>query len=207
MRVRIILVDDHKILLEGLVLLMEKQPDLEVVAQAEDGQQAIKLARQLSPDVIIMNVNMPVLGGIDATRRILVENPRVKVLALSASANKQLVLEMIDAGACGYLLKQASFSALLEAIRTITAERYENTRTTGIIFDDRLRKDILSDRERQVLRLLGEGKSTKDTALQLSLSAKTVETHRRQIMKKLNSFSVAELTKYAVQEGLTRLDA
>jgi DNA-binding NarL/FixJ family response regulator len=207
MSIRIILVDDHKIMLEGLVSLIEKQPDLEVVAQAEDGQQAIKLARELSPDVIIMDVNMPGLGGIDATRQILAENPLVKILALSGHSSRQFVVEMIDAGACGYVLKQASFSDLLEAIRTVAAGRYENTRTTGIILDKSLREDTLTDRERQVLRLVAEGKSSKETALRLSLSVKTVETHRRQLMNKLKIFSVAELTRYAVREGLIPLDA
>jgi DNA-binding NarL/FixJ family response regulator len=207
MSIRIILVDDHKIMLEGLVSLIEKQPDLEVVAQAEDGQQAIKLARELSPDVIIMDVNMPGLGGIDATRQILAENPLVKILALSGHSSRQFVVEMIDAGACGYVLKQASFSDLLETIRAVAAGRYENTRTTGIILDKSLRKDNLTDRERQVLRLVAEGKSSKETALRLSLSVKTVETHRRQLMNKLKIFSVAELTRYAVREGLIPLDA
>jgi len=207
MSIRIILVDDHKIMLEGLASLIEKQPDLEVVAQVEDGQQAIKLARELSPDVIIMDVNMPGLGGIDATRQILAENPLVKILGLSGHSSRQFVVEMIDAGARGYVLKQASFADLLEAIRTVASGRCENTRTTGIILDNGLGKDNLTDRERQVLRLLAEGKSSKETALRLSLSVKTVETYRRQIMNKLKIFSVAELTRYAVREGLIPLDA
>jgi DNA-binding NarL/FixJ family response regulator len=216
MPTKVLLVDDHAIIRQGLSSLLEKQQDIEVVGGVEDGRQAIDSVRRLSPDLVIMDISMPNLNGIDATRKIAEEIGNVKIIALSIHSSKRFVAEMLKAGASGYILKDCLFDELIEAIKTVLGGGiYLSPKITGIVIDDyvqRLSKQsqpngpILSEREREVLQLLAEGKSTKQIALSLHVSAKTIESNRRNIMDKLRINSVAELTKYAIREGLTTLE-
>jgi len=216
MSIRILLADDHGIIRQGLHSLLEQQSDIKVVGEAEDGRKAVALVRELAPDIVIMDITMPNLNGVDATRRIVEEFPKVKVIALSIHSNKRFVADMLRAGALGYILKECLFDELVQGIRTVAGGNiYLSPRITDVVVDDykgRLSKtadtplSILTNREHEVLQLLAEGKSTKQIALELHVSVKTIEANRRQIMEKLNIHSVAELTKYAVREGLTSLE-
>ena len=195
---------------------MEKENDLEVIGMADNGRQALKLTRRLKPDVVIMDIAMPELNGIDATRQILDEVPGVKVIALSMHSEKQFVEGMLRAGVMGYLLKESAFEELIKAIRIVCAgKKYLSPDVTDIVLRDYLSppdgKDIeqasdLTLREREVLQLLAEGRATKKIAERLNISVKTVESHRKNIMDKLNLHTVAELTKYAVRRGLTSIE-
>ncbi|MHC4753848.1 MAG: response regulator [Planctomycetota bacterium] len=215
MTIRIIIADDHQITREGLVSLLEEQPDMHVVAQARDGRQAVSLAKKDNPDVVIMDVSMPELNGMEATRQIIYENKDAKVIALSMHSDSLFVAEMLKSGASGYLLKDCAFEELANAIRVVyEGKKYLSPGISGLVVDGYVynilnpkpaASDILSDREREVLQLIAEGQSTKGIALKLHISAKTVETHRRQIMNKLDIFNVADLTKYAIRKGLTSL--
>jgi DNA-binding NarL/FixJ family response regulator len=215
MSVRIILAEDHRITREGLVNLLQERPDMEVVGEAENGREAVRLARELSPDLVIMDVTMPDLNGIDATRIITSGSNNTKVIALSMYSDKQFVQGMMQAGASGYLLKDCAFEELVSAIQAvIQGDTYLSPGIAGIVVQDYLNKlttdrssadTVLTNREREVLQLIAEGNSTKEIAARLTVSVKTVETHRRQIMEKLGIFSIAELTKYAIREGLTSL--
>ena len=216
MSIKVLLVDDHAIIREGLRSLLEKQPDLEVVADADDGRRAIELVRELSPDVVIMDVTMPRLGGIEATRQITGEFPAVKVIALSIHSRRRFVADMLSAGASGYILKECLFDELVQAIRAVSeGGRYLSPRITDVVVDDYVKRlssgdesplRSLTGREREVLQLVAEGKSTKEISMELHVSTKTIEANRRQIMEKLDIQSVAELTKYAIREGLTSLE-
>jgi len=216
MSIRILLADDHKITRQGLRSLLEKQPDMEVVAEAEEGRTAVRLVRELVPNVVIMDVSMPDLNGMQATRKIVAEFPNVKIIALSMHSDSLFVIEMLKSGASGYLLKDCAFEDLERAIRTVVADKtYLSPTISSVVVDDYLHRlsradfadsEVLTDREREVLQLMAEGKSTKRIALELHISAKTVETHRRQIMNKLDIHTVAELTKYAIRKGLTSLE-
>jgi len=216
MSIRILLADDHKITRQGLRSLLEKQPDMEVVAEAEEGRTAVRLVRELVPNVVIMDVSMPDLNGMEATRQIVGEFPNVKIIALSMHSDSLFVTEMLRSGASGYLLKDCAFEELERAIRTVVADKtYLSPSISGLVVDDYLHRlskadfsdsEVLTDREREVLQLMAEGKSTKQIALRLHISVKTVETHRRQIMNKLDIHTVAELTKYAIRKGLTSLE-
>ncbi len=212
MTTRVLLADDHKILRQGLQTLLQNEPDIEVVGQADNGRGAIELAKELRPDVVIMDVAMPDVGGVGATRELVNAVPTAKVVALSMHSDRRFVTGMLSAGASGYLLKDSAFEELALSIRAVMrGELYLSAGITGVVVDElvgpRLAKEpLLSTRETEVLRLLAAGKRTADMARELEVSVKTIETHRRQIMHKLGLHSVAELTKYAVREGLTSLD-
>lgn len=216
MSIRILLADDHKITRQGLRSLLDENDDMEVLAEAENGRDAIELARKLNPDVIIMDVSMPDLNGVEATRQIIQDNHDVRVIALSMHSDTLFVSEMLKSGASGYLLKDCAFQELEQAIRTVTdGKAYLSPSISGVVVEDYLHRlskadmstsGVLTDREREVLQLIAEGQSTKQVALKLHISAKTVETHRRQIMNKLDMHTVAELTKYAIRKGLTALE-
>ena len=216
MSIRILLADDHKITRQGLRSLLDKQQDMEVVAEAEDGRTAVRLVGELSPNVVIMDVTMPDLNGVEATRQIVSQSPDVKIIALSMHSDTLFVTEMLRSGASGYLLKDCAFEELSRAIHAVVAGKtYLSPSVSGVVVDDYLHRlskadfsdsQVLTDREREVLQLLAEGKSTKQIALKLHISVKTVETHRRQMMNKLDIHTVAELTKYAIRKGLTSLE-
>ena len=216
MSVRILLVDDHKIMRDGLRVLLAEQSGMEVVAEAENGRKAKRMTRKLNPDVIVMDIGMPDMNGIDATCQIKAENPGVKVIALSMHSERQFVVGMVKAGVAGYLLKDCAFEELAGAIRTVIDNQfYLSPPIAGTVIKDytnRSSTEGLSDsptltaREREVLQLIAEGRKTRQIANRLNLSVKTVETHRRNIMGKLDIHSTAELTKFAIREGLTALD-
>jgi DNA-binding NarL/FixJ family response regulator len=213
MKKRILLADDHKIVRDGMRALLEKQPDMEVVAETEDGLSTVETALRLKPDIVIMDITMPGLNGIEATRKIVQEAREIKVLALSMHSDKRFVQEMFKAGACGYCPKDSAFDEIASAIRAVMSNQvYLSPKVTDLIIKDFVTGEksggpsafsVLSDREREVLQLIAEGKSTKQAAAILGIGEKTVETHRRQLMLKLDIHSVAELTKYALREGLT----
>jgi DNA-binding NarL/FixJ family response regulator len=209
---RILLVDDHPIFRSGLRALLSAEPDLSVVGEASNGHTAIELVVQFAPDIVIMDLRMPDLNGIDAARRAIAACPSVKVIGLSASADVKSAAEMLRAGAAGYVVKEMAYESLIGAIRQVLAgnvyfEPAVIGRITGRTADGAGWKSsvfqILSTREREVLQLISEGRATKQIATALRLSLKTVETHRRNIMTKLGIDSIAELTKYAIREGLT----
>jgi DNA-binding NarL/FixJ family response regulator len=201
---------------QGLKALIKEQTDMEVVGEAEDGWQVIDLARKLCPDAIVMDISMPNLNGVEATRQILEENPTTKIIALSMYPHKRYVTEMLKAGASGYVLKSYLFDELVKALNAASAgEHYLSPQITDVLVADVVNKSAasggsglekLTPRERQVLQLIAEGLSTKQVALQLSISPKTADANRREIMKRLDIHSIAELTKYAIREGLTSAD-
>ncbi len=213
--IRILLADDHRILRSGLRGLLEKQAGFDVVAEAENGRDAVKKCRKLLPDIVIMDITMPDLNGVEATRQIVSETPQTKVIVLSVHSEQHFVSEVLKAGASGYLLKDCGFEEVNSAIDTvISGEAYLSPRITTVVRDDYLQHLTRSDtasppaltaREREVLQLIAEGNSTKEIAYSLNVSVKTIEAHRQRIMEKLNLRSVAELTKYAIREGLTSL--
>ncbi|HEX7862419.1 MAG TPA: response regulator transcription factor [Verrucomicrobiae bacterium] len=216
MSVRIVIADDHKLMREGLSSLLAQQTGMQVVGQATNGREAVQLTEREVPDVVVMDVSMPDLNGIDATRQIISRSPKTKVIALSMHSDRQFVAEMFRAGARGYLLKDSAFEELTSAIVRVTEDAtYIAPKISGFQFDEEkareenvefLMKPRLSEREREVLQMMAEGKGTKEIAADLHLSAKTVETHRQHLMDKLEIYSVAELTKFAIREGLTTLD-
>jgi DNA-binding NarL/FixJ family response regulator len=215
MQMKILLADDHEIIRNGLRSLIEKESGLEVIGEAENGRMAIHLARDLKPDVVVMDIGMPDLNGIEATRQITTEVPGVKVLALSMHTDRRFVTGMLKAGASGYMLKDGAFEELIHAIRLVASNRiYISPGISSVLVDDLRHPSqdkvpslpALTAKEREVLQLVAEGKGTKEIASQLNVSVKTVETHRQHIMEKLDIHSIAELTKYAVREGLTFLE-
>ncbi len=215
MSIKIMVVDEHKILREGLSTLITKQPNMEIIGEARDGREALELLGKLSPDLILMDVTMPNLNGIEATRKIKSKNPEIEIIALSLHSDRRYVLGMIDAGASGYLLKECAFEELVRAINTVMSKKkYLSPGISDILIEEYVKKTTqekptiyskLTPREREILQLIAEGKNTKEIARYLFISVKTVETHRRHIKKKLKVQSVAELTKIAIREGLTVL--
>ncbi len=216
-KIRILLADDHKIIREGLMALIRQQKNMDVVGEAEDGREAVNLAQEHDPDVVIMDVAMPGLNGMEATRQILSDGPDTKIIALSMHSDRRFVAEMLKAGARGYLLKDSAFEEMVIAVKEVMAGKtYLSPTVAGMVVDDYVRRisfpagtdtsiPRLTPREREVLQMIAEGKSTKEVAAELTISVKTVETFRRQIMNKLDIHSIAELTKFALREGLTSL--
>lgn len=217
MSVRVLLVDDHTMLREGLRAVLAGERDVEVVGEAATGREALEKVRELAPDVVLMDVTMHDLNGVEATRQIRRESPRTRVVALSTHGDKRYVLGMLDAGAVGYVLKVSAYDELRRAIRTAVAGKvYLSPEIADVVvaarrargeFQEPSGLDVLGAREREVLQLLAEGHTSGEIAQRLGVSTSTVETHRRNIMRKLDLHSVAELTKFAIREGLTPLDA
>jgi len=213
MGLRIILADDHKLMREGLRSLLESEPDMTVIAEAEDGISAVKLAAKLSPDIILMDISMPGLNGIEATLQILAGNASIKVIALSMNTERRMVSQMLNAGVSGYVLKDNAFEDLVRAIHIVAANSiYLSPKVSEIVIKDYVQRvpkeefsliSLLTSKEREVLQLLTEGKKPKDIAVIHNMSLKTAEAHRQQIMTKLDIHSIAELTKFAVREGIT----
>jgi two-component system, NarL family, response regulator NreC len=213
MPIRILLADDHALVRDGVRALLEKQPDMLVVGEAGDGREAAQLAEEHKPDVVVMDIAMPNLNGIDATRRILTAHPQTAVVILSMHQDESYVLRSLKAGAKGYLLKDSLRSDVLEAIRAVAQGRsYLTRKVSRMMQEDYIREleqrgledtyDLLTDREREVLQLAAEGKANKEIAAELSISLTTVETHRTHILQKLGLHSVPELILYAVRKGI-----
>lgn len=213
MSIRIVLADDHAIVRQGLARAIGQEGDIDVVGQASNGRTTIELVRELSPDILITDISMPDLNGVEATRQILRESPDMKVIALSMHSSRQFVMEMFKAGAVGYLLKDCDYDELVKAIHAVADGRiYVSPSIGDVIVDDLLKGkpsgtptafSVLTPREREVLQLMAEGNTTRQIAMQLFISPKTVEAHRLRVMNKLDIDNVAQLTKYAIQEGLT----
>jgi len=215
--IRILLVDDHELMRQGLRSILDREEGVEVVGEAASGRAAVELARTLSPDVVVMDVAMKDLNGIEATRQIRAECPRVKVLALSSHSDSRYVSAILDAGACGYVLKANAYDDLRRALEAARqGKSYLCADVTGAVVGAALSgterptesaRPSLSPREKEVLQLLAEGLTSSEIGKRLFVATTTVETHRRNIMRKLRIHSVADLTKYAIREGLTPLDS
>ena len=213
-KLRVMLADDHDLLRAGLRILLEREARFEVVAEAADGRTAVALALKQRPDIAVLDISMAGLNGIEAARQVRDAAPEVRIVALSMHSDRQFVTEMLKAGAAGYLLKSSAASELVMALEAVAAGKtYLSPAAASVVVDTMLKPPAapesafatLTAREREVLQLIAEGRTNKEIAQALTLSVKTVETHRGSLMNKLNLRSVAELTKYAVREGLTSL--
>ena len=213
MSIKILIADDQQLTREGIRSMLEREPDMEVLGEAEDGRSAARMARELGPDVILMDVCMPEMNGIVATTLILAEAPRIKVIALSMLDDRRFVSNMLRAGASGYLIKDCSFKELVRAIRRVVANKvYLSPGIMDVVVKDYVSPPAYSDspysshltiREKEVLQLVAEGHSTSQIANSLHVSVKTIESHRQNLMMKINAKGIAGLTKYAIREGLT----
>lgn len=217
MKIRILLVDDHPMMRAGLRAVIAKRPELVVVGEAGDGETALALARELDPEVVVMDVALPGLNGVEATRRLLAAQPGVKVIALSLHDDRRYVLAMLRAGAAAYLVKTSAAEQLIQAVDAVVAGQAFLSPEVATVAVEHLGlrnpgapgrppANSLTERQREVLRLLAEGKSSKEIAKDLGVATRTVESHRRDIMRKLDLHSVAELVKYAIREGLTAVE-
>jgi len=221
MSIRIVVADDHPVIREGLRALIETQPNMELVGEAGDGRTAVELAETLRPDVMVLDISMPDLNGIEAARQVLARCPQVKVIALSMHRDLASISKMLEAGASAYMLKTSGFAEIAHAIELVAeGHSYLAADIAGTVVTDYVRRladgqqaagqqatgAILTDREREVLQLLAEGRSTKQIAGHLHVSVKTVITHRQHIMDKLGFGSMADLVKYAIREGITSLE-
>jgi two-component system, NarL family, response regulator NreC len=213
---KILLADDHKVLRSGLRRILEEHPDLQVIGEAADGREAVDLADQLDPDIVVMDIGMPKLNGIEATRQILTRHPRVNVLILSMYSDESYLVQVLRAGARGYLLKDSAEEELIDAVRTVNSGvPFFSPKIAKLLVGDsmqRLRNEAASDtyelltpREREVLQLIAEGKSNKEVAASLFVSPTTVETHRARIMDKLDLHSTADIVLYAARKGIIQL--
>jgi DNA-binding NarL/FixJ family response regulator len=215
MPIRIIIADDHQLFREGLANLLADSVDIEILAQAENGNEAISKAKELEPDVVLMDIGMPVLDGVEATRKLFDELPSMKVIALSMHANKQYIKGMFEAGASGYLFKNCAYDELIKAIRTVyNGKKYLSDAITEIMIQDYLGKEEdlpqtdseLTERESEILKLIAEGVSVSDISDQLFVSIKTIGTHKQHILEKLNLKSTTDIVKYAIKKGIISLD-
>ena len=207
-RIRILLADDHAVVRQGFKMILSAQPDMEIVGEAGNGREAVTLAEQFKPDVVVMDVAMPELNGIEATRRLALSAPHTRVVALSMHKDSVYVREILRAGARGYLLKDSVAADLVHAVRAVASgEGYLSPAVSNAVLDDYRRHvtnpiDLLTSREREVLQMLAEGKTNKEIAGVLNLSVYTVDAHRGRIMEKLNLHSINELVRFAVRNGL-----
>jgi DNA-binding NarL/FixJ family response regulator len=216
MTITILLADDHKLVREGLCSMLEKETDMAVVAQTDNGREVARLADKLNPDIVVLDINMPDLNGIDAAKLIHKNNPDIRIIALSVHSGRRFVTGMLKAGAAGYLVKHCAYEELARAIRLVADNKfYLSPQIHGVVIKDCISNSpenqdafssILTPREREVLQLVAEGATSKDIAARLFVNIKTIYTHRQQIMTKLNLKNVAELTLFAVREGLVSID-
>jgi len=212
-QIRILLADDHSVMRTGLRLVLERQPDFEVVAEASDGRQAVALAQQHLPEVVVMDIGMPNLNGIEASRQLTAALPQTSIVILSMHSDESYVLRALKAGARGYLLKESAEPDLIAAVRAVHAGKaFFSPAVSRMLVEDYVRRlqdreiedsfELLTNREREILQLIAEGKSNKEMAAMLNLSLYTVETHRGNLMEKLNLHTVPELIMYAVRKGV-----
>ena len=216
-KIRVLLAEDHTIVRKGLRSLLDDEPDIEVVGEAEDGREAVQIAQDLLPDVVVMDISMPNLGGLEATRQIKKYISDIKVLILTVHANEEYILQVLRAGASGYLIKQAAPAELISAIHVAyQGESYLSPAISRAVIEDYVRRaegteDLdsyskLTSREREIMQLLAEGRSNREIAELLHISVKTVETHKANLMDKLDIHTVADLVRYAIQKGAIDLD-
>jgi two-component system response regulator NreC len=216
-KVKLLVADDHKIFRQGIKKLLEEEPDLQVVGEAADGREAVKKATELKPDVILMDIAMANLNGLEATKQIKKVLPSVKVIVVTMHKNEEYILQSFQAGASGFILKEGAVEELVSAIRSIHQDKsFLSPTISKTLIDAYLRKmetgktetpfDLLTDREREVLQLIAEGYTNREVAKSLFISVKTVEAHRAHIMQKLNIHDIAKLVKYAIQKGLVDLN-
>jgi two-component system response regulator NreC len=215
MSIKLVLADDHSLIRVGLQSLIEKETDLQIIGQASDGRQTVSLVQKLKPDIVIMDISMPGLNGIEATRQIKAIDENIKIIALSVHDEALYVRRMLKAGASGYLVKHSDFNELVEAIRAVTRDQlYLSPRISNELVHDYLKHlpddeatafSILSEREREILQLLAEGKTKQEIAKILFLSVKTVDSHRQNIMNKLSITTLSDLIRYAIREGISEL--
>jgi DNA-binding NarL/FixJ family response regulator len=216
MSIRVLLADDHSLVRAGIGLMIGQQTDMTVVGEADNGRSTVELARKLSPNIVLMDISMPDLNGIDATKQIIALSPAPSVIALTGHTDRRAIIEVLRAGASGYIVKDSPAEELMTAIRTVAQGKvYLSPSIAGGVLED-LRQHAppggsvefgsLSLREREVLQLMAEGKSTKQIASALKLSKKTVDNHRAHLMSKLKVSTLAELIKYAIREGLTSIN-
>jgi RNA polymerase sigma factor (sigma-70 family) len=212
-KIRLLLSDDHQLMRRGLRLMIEQQPDLTVVGEANDGREAVALAKSLKPDVVVMDIGMPNLNGIEAAQQITQSHPEIAVVMVSMHSDESYVLRALKAGAKGYLLKDSAEADVIKAVHAVAAGKsFFSPAVSKVLLDDYVRKlkrsrvedayDLLTPREREILQLIAEGKSNKDVANLLNLSVYTVETHRANLMEKLRLHGVPELILYAVRKGI-----
>jgi two-component system response regulator NreC len=216
-KIRVLIADDHTLVRQGLRMMIQPQQDMEVVGEASNGREAVERAAELDPDVVLMDLSMPIMNGLDAARHIIKTNPRIGVLILTMHLNEEYVFQALGAGAKGYIIKESSSEELIKAVRSVYRhETYIDPRIPREVIDQYIRranqhdtsgapKDILTPREREVLKLIAEGKSNKEIAQILDLSVKTVDVHRTNLMKKLNIHDVATLVKFAIKKGLIQV--
>jgi len=214
MAIQILITDDHQLFREGIVNLLAASPQIKVVGQAGNGQEAIEMTRILKPDVVIMDLSLPVLNGVDATRILHQELPDTGILVLSMHADKHFIKEALEAGASGYLFKNCTYSQLIEAINTVyQGKKYLSAKITEVLIDDYLNKDEdttgiqqeLTERESEILKLIAEGVSARDISAQLFISVKTVGTHKQHLLEKLKLKSTVDIIKYAIKKGIISL--
>jgi len=215
-KIKVLLAEDHTIVRQGLCALLEGEAGLEVIGEAEDGREAIQKVERLHPDVVVMDISMPALNGLEATRQIKERFPEVKVLILTMHANEEYVFQILRAGASGYVVKQAAVTELISAIQAVSqGDSYLSPAISKKVIEEYIRKaeamvensyDRLTDREREVLQLIAEGHSNREIAALLHLNVKTVENHRASLMDKLHIHSTAELTRYAIHKGVISLE-
>jgi two-component system, NarL family, response regulator NreC len=210
MAIKVLIADDHQLFREGLVNLITSAPDIEVIGEAKDGMEATKKAKKLKPDLILIDIGMPVMNGIEATRVIKKDDPQIKIIAVSMHSDRQFVKGVLEAGADGYLLKNCTYRQLIDAIQSVVAgKKYLSDDITEMVIqgyldpeDESESKTDLSEREVEVLKLYAEGKSTREISERLFISVKTVGTHKQHIFEKLGIKSNADMIKYAIKEGL-----
>ena len=215
MSIKILIADDHQLFREGLVNLLSDSSKIEIVAQAENGKDAIAKAKKFNPDIILMDIGMPLMNGVEATGLLQKQCPDIKVIALSMYADKHYVKGMLEAGACGYLFKNCDYDQLIKAIYTVYAgKKYLSDKITETIIQDYLGKkgnipnddSKLTERESEIFKLIAEGKKTREISEILSVSVKTVGSHKQHILEKLNLKTITDLIKYALKKGIISLD-
>jgi len=215
MSIRIIIADDHRLFREGLVNLLSESKDIEIVAQAENGRDVIEKAKELIPNVVIMDIGMPIINGVEATKQLFKELPAIKVIALSMHSDKQYIKGMLEAGASGYLFKNCAYDELIEAIHTVNSgKKYLSDMITEIMIQDYLGKEEsnpesnteLTERESEILKLIAEGVPTSEISELLFVSVKTIGTHKQHLLEKLNLKTSTDLIKYAIKKGIVSLD-
>lgn len=213
MTIRILISDDHQLFREGIANLLSASPRIKIVGQAENGQEAINKAKELKPDIVIMDLSLPIINGVDATRILHKELPQTKVLVLSMHAEKNYIKEALEAGAFGYLFKDCTYDQLIEAINTVyQGKKYLSDKITEVLIQDYLNKEVvsasspeLSERESEILKLIAEGKTTREISDLLFISVKTVGTHKQHILENLELKTTADIIKYAIKKGIVSL--